>query len=136
MFSNPIAAYTQMDRESDIRGSSPYRLIVLLFDGALAAIAEAEECIQQRDIPGKAAAIGKAIDIINDGLCASLNLEAGGELADNLKALYLYMVTRLAQANAAHEPAALNEVRDLLQTIGDAWREMGEQLQNTGNNSR
>lgn len=128
MFSNPIASYQQIDREADVRGSDPHRLIVLLFDGALAALDQAEAKMAVKDIGGKSDAIVKAIEIINDGLAASLNFEGGGELAHNLKALYDYMTVRLIHANAKMDAAAIREVRGLLGDIGGAWREMGESL--------
>jgi flagellar protein FliS len=128
MFSNPIASYKQMDLEADIRGSDPHRLILLLFDGASASLVQAKARIEQKDIPGKSDAIVKAIAIISDGLSASLNLEAGGELANNLKAIYDYMVRRLVHANLHMDISAINEVETLLEEIGGAWREMGENM--------
>ena len=128
MFSNPIASYKQMDLEADIRGSDPHRLILLLFDGASASPVQAKARIEQKDIPGKSDAIVKAIAIISDGLSASLNLEAGGELANNLKAIYDYMVRRLVHANLHMDISAINEVETLLEEIGGAWREMGENM--------
>lgn len=128
MFSNPIAAYQQVDREADIRGSSPHRLIVLLFDGAIAALDDAERNMGQKKIAEKSSAIAKAASIIAEGLAASLNLQAGGELAQNLNALYDYMVRRLMMANIQNDIGALREVRSLLGEIGEAWREMDSRL--------
>lgn len=128
MFSDPIASYRRMDLESDVLGADPHRLIVLLFDGAEAALNRAQNCIAARDIPGKSDALVKAIEIINDGLAASLNVEAGGELASNLKALYDYMVSRLIHANAHMDPIAISEVQRLIGEIAGAWREMGTQM--------
>lgn len=128
MFSNPIAAYQQVDRDADIRGSDPHRLIQLLFDGALAALSDGKARLAAGDFAGKTNALVKAIAIICDGLSASLNLEEGGELAGNLKALYDYMTTRLVHANIHNDVPAINEVEHLLKEIGGAWREMGEQL--------
>jgi len=132
MFSNPIAAYQQVDREADIRGSSPHRLIMLLFDGAIAALDDAERNMEQKKIAEKSTAIAKAASIIADGLAASLNLQAGGELAQNLSALYDYMVRRLMMANVQNDVGALREVKALLGEIGEAWREMGSKLDRNG----
>lgn len=128
MFSNPIAAYRRMDLESDVLGADPHRLIVLLFDGAEAALTRARACLAAKDINGKSDALVKAIEIINDGLAASLNTESGGELAGNLKALYDYMVSRLIHANAHMDPVAVSEVQKLLGEIAGAWRELGVKL--------
>lgn len=132
MFSNPIASYKQMDIEADIRGSDPHRLILLLFEGANNALSRAQILLANKDYAGKSEAIIKAIEIIDDGLSASLNLEEGGELASNLKALYGYMVMRLVHANAHMNAAAISEVQGLLEEIGGAWREMGLNLKKAG----
>lgn len=132
MFSNPIASYKQMDREADIRGSDPYRLILLLFEGANAALEQAKTKMAVNDYPGKSDAIVKAAAIISDGLSASLNIEAGGELAINLKAIYDYMIRRLIHANVHMDVPAIDEVQSLLEEIGGAWREMGENMKNRG----
>jgi len=128
MFSNPIAAYQQVDRESDIRGADPHRLVMLLFDGAVAALVEAEAKLAEKNYGDKSNALVKAIAIINDGLCLSLNLDEGGELAQNLNGLYRYMVTRLLHANIQNDVGAMIEVRGLLEELGGAWREMGAKL--------
>jgi len=132
MFSNPIASYRQVEIESDIRGADPHRLIVLLFDGAESALHQALACLETNDIVGKSNALMKAIDIILSGLSASLNLEEGGDLAHNLKALYDYMVSRLIHANVHKDAAAIREVQRLLGEISGAWREMGVNLRQTG----
>lgn len=128
MFSNPIASYRQIDIESDIRGADPHRLIVLLFDGAESALHQALIRLEANDIAGKSESLLKAIDIILTGLSASLNIEEGGDLAQNLKALYDYMVSRLIHANLRKDAAAIREVQGLLGEISGAWREMGQNL--------
>lgn len=131
MFSNPIAAYRQVDLESEIRGADPHRLIILLFDGAESAMHQALACLESGDIQGRSNALMKAIDIIMSGLSASLNVEEGGDLAQNLKALYEYMVSRLIHANVHQDAAAIREVQKLLGEISGAWREMGDNLRHS-----
>lgn len=128
MFANPIASYRQIDVESDVRGADPHRLIVLLFDGAESALQQALVQLEANDFAGKSDSLMKAMDIILSGLSASLNTEEGGELANNLKALYDYMVSRLIHANIHKDPAAIREVQRLLGEISGAWREMGQNL--------
>ena len=128
MFANPIASYRQIDVESDVHGADPHRLIVLLFDGAESALQQALVQLEANDVAGKSDSLMKAIDIILSGLSASLNTEEGGDLANNLKALYDYMVSRLVYANVRKDPAAIREVQRLLGEISGAWREMGQNL--------
>ncbi len=123
---NPIAAYKQVDLDAAVQGSDPHQLIMLLFDAADTALERAREQIIARDIPGKAVSLNKATEIILDGLVASLNLKQGGELAEKLKALYLYMVGRLTDANVKLDPEAVTEVQDLLKQLSEAWREIGK----------
>ena len=136
MFSNPIATYQQMEIESDVRGADPHRLIVLLFDGAESASRQAQMHLAANNIEGKSESLTKAIEIILDGLSASLNLEEGGELANNLRALYNYMVSRLIHANIHKDATAISEVQTLLGEISGAWREMGQNIRQPGGQNR
>lgn len=81
--------------------------------------------VQQNDIAGKGYALSKAIDIITNGLKADLDIEKGGELAENLAALYDYMVQRLMIANLHNDAKVIDEVETLLNSISDAWRQIG-----------
>jgi flagellar protein FliS len=126
---NPVTAYAQVGVDSAVQSADPHRLIILLFEGAESAIAIALAAIEQNNLQAKSQAIGKAIDIINDGLNASLNKEAGGDIAAKLSALYDYMCARLLYANLKNDVAALNEVNALLNEIHGAWSEIGHHRQ-------
>jgi flagellar protein FliS len=75
-------------------------------------------------IPDKGMAISKAIAIIQEGLRLSLDKEAGGDLAENLDALYEYMGQRLLQANLRNDQAILDEVLELLSGLRDSWSQI------------
>jgi flagellar protein FliS len=102
-------------------GASPHRLIVMLYQGARQAIAQARMHVQQGNVPARGEAIGKAIQIVESGLQLSLNLEVGGEIAERLDALYTYMSRRLLEANIQQSEAMLVEVDGLLATLEEAW---------------
>ncbi|AXL52239.1 flagellar protein FliS [Paraburkholderia caffeinilytica] len=102
-------------------GASPHRLIVMLYQGARQAIAQARMHVQQGNVPARGEAIGKAIQIVESGLQLSLNLEVGGEIAERLDALYTYMSRRLLEANIKQSEAMLVEVDGLLATLEEAW---------------
>ena len=127
-FRKPTAAYQQIGLSSDVTTADPHRLILLLFEGADAALNTASFCMKEGNIPGKGQAISKAISIINDGLLASLDVDAGGELGERLYSLYEYMVDRLLWANLKNDEATLQEVRNLLGTIHSAWLEIRPQV--------
>ncbi|MCC7221366.1 MAG: flagellar export chaperone FliS [Candidatus Contendobacter sp.] len=122
--SKALQQYQQVSTESGVAYASPHRLIQMLMEGAFERIATAKGCIQRQDISGKGEQIGKAIDIVG-GLREGLNLEAGGELAANLDALYAFMQQRLVEANLRSDTAILDEVADLLRPIKEGWDAIG-----------
>ena len=116
-----IKAYTKIGLESGVTAADPHKLISMLFEGALLAIAKAKNGILLSDIPAKGAAISKALAIIDEGLSASLDKNAGGELAQNLSSLYDYMIFRLFTANLKNDIDMLDEVSRMLTELKDAW---------------
>jgi flagellar protein FliS len=118
-------AYATVGIETGVSSASPHKLIVMLYDGALAALATATQQMKAGDIPGKAKAISKAITIVESGLRASLNKQVGGEIAQNLDALYEYISNRLLLANLNNDPEILEEVARLLRDLKGAWEAIG-----------
>ena len=104
--------------------ADPHGLILLLFEGAAAAMSQARFHMEQNDIAQRGTNISKAIDIIGNGLKASLNVKAGGDLAERLQALYEYIIQRLLWANMRNDRAALEEAMGLLGEIHSAWAEI------------
>jgi flagellar protein FliS len=122
--SNAAKAYAKVGMETGVATADPHRLILMLFDGALLAIAKAANAMQQNRIADKGRAISQSIDIVTNGLRASLSFSAGDELAERLAALYDYMVSRLLHANLHNDPGALSEVSGLLREIKSSWEEI------------
>lgn len=116
-----VKAYAKVGVESGALGADPHKLIAMLYQGALLAIANAKNAMMRKDVAAKGAAISKAITIIDEGLLASLDKNVGGELADNLAALYEYMSRRLLVANLNNDMAVLDEVAHLLNDLKGAW---------------
>jgi flagellar secretion chaperone FliS len=114
-------AYAKVNIETGVSTASPHKLIVMLFEGALAAVATALYHMSTGNIPGKGQAISKAITIIDNGLRASLDKNVGGQIAENLDALYEYMSNQLLIANLRNQPALIEEVQRLLKDIKSAW---------------
>lgn len=114
-------AYATVGLETGVTGAPPHRLIQLLLDGALLAIAQARQAMQQQDPARKGESISKAIQIIDEGLKASLD-PRGGELYRQLQDLYDYMGRRLLHASLRNSQETLDEVTKLLQDIRSAWQ--------------
>ena len=121
MMRSPAESYAKVSVDAAVETADPHRLVLMLFDGAMTAISLARIQMQNGQIPEKGAAISKAIDLITNGLGASLDIESGGDLAERLAALYEYMAQRLLFANMKNSVAALDEVSELLGSLRDAW---------------
>lgn len=118
-------AYQRVGIETGVTSADPHKLILMLYEGAVLAISNAEQGLAAGNAGAKAEAISKASRIISEGLRASLDMNAGGELATRLVALYDYMCDRLLFANVKDDRAALAEVRGLLGELKGAWEQIG-----------
>ena len=116
-----ISAYNKVGLATEVLSADPHKLVAMLFDGALLAIARAREETATKQVEAKGHSISKAIAIIGEGLNASLDRKAGGKLAEDLSALYTYMVKRLVDANLNNDVSALDEVARLLGELKGAW---------------
>src|SRR4051812_22271658 len=102
-------AYAKVGLETGVVASSPHKLVVMLFDGALVAVRDGLAHMKSGQIANKGMAISKAIMIVESGLRASLDKEAGGQIAHSLDALYDYIGRRLLTANLTNQPEVLEE---------------------------
>jgi flagellar protein FliS len=119
-------AYAKVGLETGVVAASPHKLVVMLFDGALTAARAAVVHMKARDIEKKGLAISKAINIVQNGLRASLDKEAGGQIAQSLDSLYDYICNRLVNANLTNQPEMLDEVIGLLADLKGAWEAIGD----------
>ncbi|MFC3625585.1 flagellar export chaperone FliS [Vogesella amnigena] len=126
MNKHALKAYGQKSLELEVESASPHKLILLLFDGAIQAVKQARFHMENGNVAEKGRLISKAIAIVDEGLLAALDRKAGGELADNLAALYTYCCERLFAANRNNDGAALDEVANLLGELKGAWEEIGK----------
>ena len=112
-----IGAY----QDAAIGTQSKGRLIVMLYDGAIKFLKLAIQELQAENYAAKGQYINRAQDIINE-LDAVLDMEAGGEIAQNLRKLYGFMGRHLRQANAKRDPQMLQEVINLLEELNPSWK--------------
>lgn len=125
-YNSALAQYNRNAVEGSVAVADPHRVIQMLMDGALDKMAVARGAMERGEHEVKVNHINWAISII-EGLRSSLDLSAG-DLANNLDALYEYMVRRLSEANVANDIAILSEVKGLLGDIRDAWVAIGPEV--------
>lgn len=112
-----IAAYQQTAIGTQSKG----RLIVMLYDGAIKFMKLAIRELEAGNHAAKGQYINRAQDVINE-LNAVLDMDGGGEIAANLRKLYLFMNRRLNEANAKRDPQMLREVITLMEELNQSWR--------------
>lgn len=125
-------AYRRVGIETGVESASPHRLVALLFDGLLEAIAQARGALQAGQVEAKGRAIGRAVRIVEEGLKGGLNSAAGGQLAADLGRLYAYVSTRLTEANLRNDAAALDECQRLVEPLRQAWAAIAAQVEPAG----
>lgn len=113
--------YANVGLETGVVAASPHQLITMLYEGAELAVRMAIKHIQEGNLLKKSAAISQASAIILEGLRAALDLKQGGDLAQQLDALYDYMSKRLMLAHINNQTAPLDEVLGLLRELHGAW---------------
>lgn len=122
-----IQAYAQVDLQSQLAGATPHQLITMLFDGAHNAILRAKIYFETGNIARRGEMISKAINIIDNGLRASLDHNKGQEIAQQLEMLYEYMSRTLLECNLRNNPDPLAHVDELLMNLATTWKEIDPQ---------
>ncbi len=114
---NILSAY----KENSVTTQSKERLVVMLYEGAVKFLNMAKKAIEEKDFAGKNTYITRAQDVI-DELNAVLDMDNGGEIAKNLRSLYLFMHRHLSQANLHCNVQKIDEVINLLEELNQSWR--------------
>lgn len=107
-------------KRTEVNTSDNVKVISLLYDGAIKFTRIAKKRMEHGDIAGKGLYVGKATAIVTE-LNSALNMEAGGEIARNLKRLYDFILDRLIHANLKSDPKAFDDVERVLETLREAW---------------
>ncbi len=123
-YQSAAQSYNVVRNQSGVENASPHRLIDMLFEGLQERITQARGAIQYKNVEMKGSRINSAISIIN-GLRENLNTDDGGEIAENLDGLYVYIQKILAQAHVENNEVLLTEASELIENVHSAWREIG-----------
>jgi flagellar protein FliS len=110
-------------REAAVRGASPVRLVICLYEQALEDLRCALIALEKRDIAARASSINHALSVIAQ-LQGSLDMERGGDVARNLDRFYGVIRAGLIEAHSRQSAKLLEQQISLLVTIHEAWLEV------------
>ena len=123
---NALAALSQYGKIKDdtqTMYASPHQLMLMLFDGALEAMSLTIAAIQNKNFELRSKQNTRSIAIIN-GMRECLDMEAGGELADNLYSLYQYMAQELFRASFKNDAETIRNIQTMLKDIRGSWEKI------------
>ena len=110
-------------QETAVLTQNKEKLVVMLYDGAIKFMKLAIQEIENKDFEAKGRYINKAWEIINE-LNTVLDMEAGGEIAVNLRSLYTFMMNHLMQANLKCDVSMVEEVISCMEELNAGWKEI------------
>lgn len=120
---NPLSAYRHNFGAARIASASPQQLVVILLDHLLDELDCIENYIATRQLNQKGDSISKCLEILHV-LDASLDMQQGGELAENLHQLYDFCSRRLLMANLRNQSDLLEDIRRVLTPLKEGWEGM------------
>jgi len=108
-------------KENAVLTQSRGRIVVMLYEGAIKFLHQAIQAIEDGDHKAKAGFLGRAMDIIWE-LDNCLDIEAGGEIAQNLRSLYGFMRRHLLDAAIKRDPQRIRDVIACLEDLNEGWK--------------
>jgi len=106
----------------NININDPYKLILILYEGALRFANFAKKAIKDNDVEKKVKYINKTIAVFEE-LINSLDFEKGGQIAYYLNGLYAYQMELLTKANAENNTEYIDKVIHVIKELIEAWKE-------------
>ncbi|MEM4407948.1 MAG: flagellar export chaperone FliS [Candidatus Caldarchaeum sp.] len=110
-------------QKTAVATASPLQLVLMLYDSAIRHCERGMTAIQERDIPAQHEHLTKAQRILSE-LTASLDLEAGGEIAKNLFSIYAFCINSLVEANLRDDADKVRPCIHILQNLRASWNEV------------
>ena len=111
--------------QTQTTAATPLELVVMLYEAGLRAADASHDAMTRGDIPARRIALNKLMAIIAE-LQNTLDLSRGERVAAELDSLYSYMTSRLLQAVTDKDPKPVDEVRRLLTTLHEGWRQIAQ----------
>jgi len=116
----------QAYQSNSIQSASPLQLVVMLYDGAIRFIKQGQAAMEARDLYAQNTSLQRAQKIVAE-LMSCLDMDQGGEVANNLFALYTYAYNQLVEGNMTDDPRCLAQSLQVLEGLRASWVELEKQ---------
>ena len=118
-----LAHYGQIKNDTQTTYASPHQLMLMLFDGAIEAMSITIGAIQNNNFELRSKQSTRSTTIIN-GMRECLDMETGGDLANNLYSLYHYMTKELFKASFKNDADTVQNIQTMLKDIRESWEKI------------
>lgn len=119
MYASPNNMYKAY-QQNDILALSPAAITERLYMAMDRSLNIAKDAMEKGQVAIKGEKLGHALAIIGE-LQASLDMEKGGEIAENLYDLYSFSSHRLLMANVKNDTVLVDEVIRAMKPLREAW---------------
>lgn len=119
MSSDPYSTY----KSTQIETSSQEQILLMLYDGCIKYTRQAKQALREGDNKTSHDKLIQAQDIVTE-LMSTLDMDVGGEIAEELYRLYDFVLHNMIQANVEKDPERLDDVIPVLEELNEAWDEI------------
>jgi len=106
--------------KTNVQTAGRMDLVIMCYERIIQSLKEAKNYFQDEQFEKKGQVFQNALDIIDELRC-SLDYEKGGQIADNLNAIYGYITGRLLQGNIDKDLTVFDEAIQIMSELKEAW---------------
>jgi len=115
-------------QEIAVQTSSPTKLVVMLYEGAIRFLRQSVTAIQSKDLDQKRQSVDRAVAVIQH-LQGTLDMDRGGAVAAELDKLYTYINSKIIEGSSKLQTAPIEEAVKLLTVLLSGWEEVSRRGQ-------
>jgi flagellar protein FliS len=114
--------------EIQVRTASPEKLHLMVIEGALRYGKQGLEALNQGNFERSFETLSRCRDCVAE-LLSGIKAEPDAELAEKLRAVFVFVHKQLAAGDLNHDPRPIQDALTVLEVHRDTWRELIQRLQ-------
>jgi len=119
----PGQAAHQQYKQVQVKTANKEKLVIMLYQGCIKFLKLAKNGVENNDIEQANNYIIRSQDIIRE-LMNTLDMERGGQIANNLYQLYDFMNRTLIEANVNKDIEKIEIVENMMLELLDSWKQI------------